>query len=146
MLSGARTATGTLTVACTNNDAWSIALSAGGGSGTTLTDRIMTRTGGSEKVHYQLYQNAAMTTPWGDGTAGTSTVAGTGTGLKQSITVYARVPQQTTLTASTYPTQLLRPSRIDRPTRVSEPKHSSPDCKSFHDTRTQIFKNESHLA
>jgi spore coat protein U-like protein len=62
----------------------------------------MTRGGGTDQVHYQLYQNASYSTAWGDGSAGTSTMAGAGTGSSQSLTVYARVQAQTTPTAGTY--------------------------------------------
>jgi spore coat protein U-like protein len=95
-------ATGTLSVACTNNDAYSISLSAGGGSGASVADRRMTRSGGSDQVRYQLYQNASYTTPWGDGTGGTSTFGGTGSGGNQAFTVYGRVLPQTTPTAGSY--------------------------------------------
>lgn len=47
-------------------------------------------------VSYQLYLDAGFATIWGDGTAGTTMVVGTGTGLVQAIPVYARVPSQTT--------------------------------------------------
>lgn len=102
VLNNSLTATGTLSVACTNNDPYSIALSAGGGSGASVADRRMTRSGGSEEVRYQLYQNAAYSIPWGDGTGGTAAVTGTGTGASQAITVYARVLPQSTPNAGTY--------------------------------------------
>ncbi|MDR5785383.1 spore coat protein U domain-containing protein [Caballeronia sp. LP003] len=102
LLTNALTATGTLSVACTNQGAYSIALSQGTGSGATVADRRMTRSGGGEQVRYQLYQNAAYTIPWGDGTGGTATVAGTGTRSSQAITVYGRVIPQATPTAGTY--------------------------------------------
>jgi spore coat protein U-like protein len=102
VLTSALTATGTLTVACTASDAYSIALSSGTGSGASVTDRVMTRSGGADRIHYQLYQNASYSLPWGDGTSGTTALTGTGTGSSQSITVYARVPPQTTPQAGTY--------------------------------------------
>jgi spore coat protein U-like protein len=102
VLSSTLTATGTLTVACTKNDAYSIAISAGAGSGATVADRVMTRSGGSDKVHYQLFQNASYSLPWGDGTNGTTALAGTGTGSTQSVTVYGRVLPQSTPQAGTY--------------------------------------------
>jgi spore coat protein U-like protein len=102
VLNGTLTATGTLSVTCTNSDAYSIALSAGSGSNATVADRRMTKSGGSEQVSYQLYTNPSFTTPWGDGTNGTSTVAGTGSGSNQAITVYGRVLPQTTPSAGTY--------------------------------------------
>ena len=102
VLSSTLTATGTLTVACTKSDAYSIAISAGAGSGATVADRVMTRSGGTDKVHYQLYQNASYSLPWGDGTGGTTALAGTGTGSSQSVTVFARVLPQVTPQAGTY--------------------------------------------
>jgi spore coat protein U-like protein len=48
-----------------------------------------------------LYSNAGRTTVWGN-TVGTDTVAGTGTGATQSLTVYGRVPVQSTPGAGTY--------------------------------------------
>ncbi|MDR5774086.1 MULTISPECIES: spore coat U domain-containing protein [unclassified Caballeronia] len=107
LLDGALTATGTLSVACTSNDPYSITLSAGGGSGASVADRRMTRGGGSEQVRYQLYQNAAYSTPWGDGTNSAPALAGTGTGSSQAITVYARVLPQATPTAGTYSDTIL---------------------------------------
>jgi spore coat protein U-like protein len=102
VLSTTLTATGTLTVACTNDDVYSIAISAGAGSGATVGDRVMTRSGGTDRIHYQLYQNASYSLPWGDGTNGTTALTGTGTGSSQSVTVFARVLPQTTPQAGTY--------------------------------------------
>lgn len=102
VLNGALTATGTLSVACTNNDAYTITLSAGGGTGASVADRRMTKGGGTEQVKYQLYTNAARTIPWGDGTNGTSVVSAFGTGSNQGLIVYGRVPPQTTPSAGTY--------------------------------------------
>ncbi|MDR5760207.1 spore coat protein U domain-containing protein [Caballeronia sp. LZ035] len=102
VLNGALTATGTLSVACTNNDSYSIALSAGSGTGASVADRRMTKNGGTEQVKYQLYTNASFSTPWGDGTNGTSVISAFGTGSNQGITVYGRVPPQTTPSAGTY--------------------------------------------
>ena len=62
----------------------------------------MTRAAGTDQVHYQLYQSASYATPWGDGTNGTTAVAGIGTGTSQSLTVYARVLPQATPLAGSY--------------------------------------------
>ena len=59
----------------------------------------MTGPGGT--VKYGLYRNVARTTNWGSNT-GVDTVAGTGTGLTQSLPVYGRVPPQTTPTIGAY--------------------------------------------
>jgi len=50
---------------------------------------------------FQLYSDSAHTQVWGN-TIGTNTVTGTGTGTAQTLTVYGRVPQQSTPAAGTY--------------------------------------------
>lgn len=102
LLSGNHDAASTLTVQCTRNAAYSISLNAGTGVGASVSSRRMTRSGGTQTVNYRLFSDAARTVPWGDGTGGTSTVGGTGTGTNQTITVYGRVPQQNTPQAGVY--------------------------------------------
>jgi spore coat protein U-like protein len=87
-------ALGSLSVTCTNGDAWRISLN-GGGSG-NVAARNMQRQGGGGSVSYQLYTDAARSVPWGDGSAGTTRVTGTGSGTSQAATVYGRVPPQAT--------------------------------------------------
>jgi len=91
-LSSSVSGTSTITVQCTNGDAYNIGLNAGTGSGATVAARLMTY--GSYTVTYSLYQNSTHTTVWGN-TIGTNTVSGTGTGSNQTITVYGLVPVQT---------------------------------------------------
>nr|WP_315595098.1 spore coat protein U domain-containing protein [uncultured Cupriavidus sp.] len=102
LLSGSHDAVSTLTVQCTRDAAYSIALNAGTGSGATVAARRMTRSGGTQTVGYQLFSDQNRTVPWGDGTNGTTTLGGTGAGTAQSITIYGRVPQQTTPQAGAY--------------------------------------------
>jgi len=91
--------TATITVTCThtNNPAvrfdYVVALSSGPGS---YASRQMTGTG--DTLTYNLYTTAAMTTVWGDGSAGTATVAGSlnvpggaGRSAGESVTVYGRI-------------------------------------------------------
>ena len=94
VLSSALNASGAITARCTNGDAYQIALSSG--SSGSVAARQMQRTGGGGAVNYQLYTDAAHTSAWGDGTAGTTMATGTGSGNAVSITVYGRVPTQTT--------------------------------------------------
>ena len=84
-----------LTVTCTNGTTYSIGLSAGTGSGATVTTRKMTMTGSQPNtINYSLYTDSARTTVWGD-TAGNGLVTGlTGTGTAQTYTVYGRVFKQ----------------------------------------------------
>jgi spore coat protein U-like protein len=94
VLSSALNASGAITARCTNGDAYQIALSSG--SSGSVAARQMQRAGGGGAVNYQLYTDAAHTSAWGDGTAGTTMATGTGSGNAVSITVYGRVPTQTT--------------------------------------------------
>jgi spore coat protein U-like protein len=48
-----------------------------------------------------MYSDASRTVNWGN-TSGTDTVAGTGNGSAQVLTIYGRVPAQTTPAPATY--------------------------------------------
>ncbi|TIN25917.1 MAG: spore coat protein U domain-containing protein [Mesorhizobium sp.] len=91
--------TGSVTVRCTDATPYNIGLGAGTGSGATVASRKMTS--GIRTVTYSLYSDTGRTTVWGN-TIGTNTASGTGTGLDQAYTVYARAPAQTTPAPGTY--------------------------------------------
>ncbi|WP_167449285.1 Csu type fimbrial protein [Mesorhizobium hawassense] len=91
--------TGSITVRCTNSTPYTIGLGAGSGSGATVANRKMTS--GARTVTYSLYSDSARTTVWGN-TIGTDTSAGTGSGLDQVYSVYARAPAQTTPAPGAY--------------------------------------------
>jgi spore coat protein U-like protein len=91
--------TSSISVTCSNGSPYQVGLNAGNGSGATVTNRKMTLS--STTVNYALYSNSSRTTNWGN-TAGTDTVGGTGTGSAQSLTVYGRVPSQSTPAPGTY--------------------------------------------
>ena len=93
-------ATSTITVQCTQSAPYTIGLSAGTGAGATVASRLMT-SGASNTVGYSLYQDAGHSLVWGT-TISTNTVAGTGSGASQPITVYGFVPSQSTPPAATY--------------------------------------------
>jgi len=93
-------ATGSVSVTCTTNAPYTVGIGAGNGSGATLTARKMTG-GGTATVTYQLYRDNSRTLNWGDIASG-DTLAGTGSGSAQTITVYGRVASQTTPPADTY--------------------------------------------
>jgi spore coat protein U-like protein len=60
-------------------------------------------TAGANLLNYNIYTTTGRTTVWGDGTAGTATLAGTGTGAAQAVTVYGRVNSgQTSVPAGSY--------------------------------------------
>ena len=97
-------ATSTISVTCTSGVPYSIVLDAGQGSGATPALRRMTRNGGSESITYRLYSDAARTQLWGDGSNGTTAVAGSGVGIMtaQNHTVYGAIPAQPAAAPGTY--------------------------------------------
>ncbi|HEV7309981.1 spore coat U domain-containing protein [Ensifer sp.] len=90
----------TVGVQCTTGTPYTVGLSAGGGSGATVALRKMTGPAAAT-INYTLYRDAAHTQLWGV-TAGTDTVAGTGNGNVQNLTVYGRVPAQATPATGVY--------------------------------------------
>ena len=92
-------ATGTISVQATNSTPYTVGLNAGGGNGATTASRKMTNAGSS--VTYSLYSDSARAMIWGN-TIRTDTVATTGTGTNQALTVYGRVPSQSSQPPGTY--------------------------------------------
>jgi spore coat protein U-like protein len=85
-------ANASLTVTCAMGSAYNVGLDVGTGSGATINTRRMTRTvGGSQTLDYSIYMDSIRSTVWGN-TIGVNTVASTGTGLPQLLTMYGRVP------------------------------------------------------
>jgi spore coat protein U-like protein len=91
-------ATGSVAVTCTNSLPYTIALNGGLTGATNPTQRMMSQA--SQRITYGLYQDFSRAQPWGD--SGGNTMAGTGTGLPQTLTVYGRVPAQNTPSPGTY--------------------------------------------
>ena len=83
-------ASSTVSITCTNSTPYNVGLSAGLGTGATVTARKMTGPA-SALLAYELFQDAGHSVGWGV-TAGTDTVAGTGNGASQPITVYGQIP------------------------------------------------------
>jgi len=94
------TTSSTLTVTCSNSTAYNIGLSVGSGTNATVTTRSMTGPN-SASLSYQLYQDSGYSTYWGQ-TVGTDTLAGTGTGAAQAITVYGQIPASEYVAAGSY--------------------------------------------
>lgn len=95
--------TSTITLTCTNGAAYNVGLDAGANPSTAglVSTRRMTD-GSSHYVAYQMYTASGRTgAQWGY-TIGTDTQTGTGTGAAQTMTVYGRVPPQTTPPAGNY--------------------------------------------
>lgn len=82
--------TGTLTVLCTSAVPYTVALDAGAGSGATIAARKMTGSAGGT-LNYALYRETGRTSNWGN-TGAADTVAGNGSGIVQTLTVYGRIP------------------------------------------------------
>lgn len=98
-LSAPLSTAGSLSVTCTNNDAYRISLN--GGTSANVGARTMISPAG-RTVSYQLYSDSARTIVWGDGTNGTATYTAIGTGLAQTVPVYGLVPTQTTPPPGSY--------------------------------------------
>jgi len=101
VLGNALTASGSVSAQCTGGDSYSISLDSGTTAGATIIDRRM-RSGGGSVVHYQLYTASNLSTVWGNGTAGTSTISAVGTGAIQTYTVYGSIAAQSTPAPGTY--------------------------------------------
>jgi spore coat protein U-like protein len=93
-------ATTTVDVTCSNGTTYDVGLDAGTTAGATVTTRQMTD-GGVNTLNYALYSDSGRTTNWGE-TVATDTVAGTGNGTAQTLTVYGRVPDQPTAVVASY--------------------------------------------
>jgi spore coat protein U-like protein len=99
VLGSAVNATSSITVTCTSALPYTIALDGGLSGATNPTQRVMSQA--SQQITYGLYRDSARAQAWGD-SVGTNTAAGTGSGLAQTLTVYGRVPMQTTPAPGTY--------------------------------------------
>jgi spore coat protein U-like protein len=99
ILSGNKDAQGTLSVQCTTNLPYAVSLDGGTSGATNPTQRKMAFS--TSNVTYGLYRDAARSLAWGS-TTGVDTASGTGTGTTQTLTVYGRVPPQTTPKAGAY--------------------------------------------
>jgi spore coat protein U-like protein len=101
VLSSAVNGSAAINVTCTNTTPYNVGLDAGTGTGSSGTTRYMKGTGtNNNTVRFNLYQ-AQGSTPWGN-TQGTDTMAGTGTGAAQTLTVYGEIPAQASPTPDSY--------------------------------------------
>lgn len=83
-----KTATSTITVACTQNQGYDIGLD--GGTSGSVAARKMGGPGG-DVLGYGLYEDANYDTNWGN-TVGTDTEHGNGSGSSQTLTIYGKLP------------------------------------------------------
>ncbi|TYZ54232.1 spore coat protein U [Ralstonia solanacearum] len=96
--------TTTVSVTCSNTAAYNVGFDAGTTTGSTVAARLLAGSGAAT-VGFQLYSDSARTQIWGN-TVGTDTVSGTGSGTAQVLTVYGRVPSQTSPAAGAYSTTI----------------------------------------
>jgi spore coat protein U-like protein len=94
---GAIAQNATISVRCTKNTGFSVALN--GGQAANINARKMKSTSTpAETLDYQLFTNAGLSTVFGDGTTG-NTAAGAGLGMAPinavSVTVYGQLPDST---------------------------------------------------
>ena len=82
--------TSALSVTCTNSTTYNVGLNAGTASGATVTNRSM-KGPGSALLGYKMFRNSGRTLNWGN-TVGSDTVARTGSGSVQGLTVYGQIP------------------------------------------------------
>lgn len=93
----------TATVTCSSGAPWSLSLDAGSIPGNTYAARRMGLGGtGPGAVAYQIYRDPGPANVWGNGTMGTVTRTGTGTGAAQHVPIYLRVPAQGPQPEGTY--------------------------------------------
>lgn len=96
--SGDNLSSTTVNVTCFPNILYSVYLTSGNSN--NFSDREML--GGyqnTDKLHYNLYTNSNRTTIWGDGTSGTSYLAGL---IINISTVFGKIPQLQNLSAGNY--------------------------------------------
>ena len=88
---------GNVAVTCDAGIAYSIALSPGSGIGGARALRS-----GAHVLNYNLFTDSTHLSIWGDGSGGTSVVAGSGTGSMTNVPVYGRVPGAQNVASGSY--------------------------------------------
>ena len=99
VLRAALDGTTTISITCTNAAPYTVALDGGLSGAANPAQRKLSQA--AQTISYGLYLDASRTAPWGD-SVGVNTAAGTGSGLAQTLTVYGRVPAQSTPAPGTY--------------------------------------------
>jgi spore coat protein U-like protein len=89
---GAQIGNTTISVKCTKNTPFTVALDVGSTTGDAFAQRLMAS--GVNTLQYNLYTTAGLGTVFGDGNAGTSTAGGVGLGVAtaNSVQVFGQVP------------------------------------------------------
>ncbi|MDV5140035.1 Csu type fimbrial protein [Chimaeribacter arupi] len=100
---------GSIVLKCTPGAPVTLALGNGNNvTGSIAAGRRMLNTATNETLAYQLYQNAARTTVWGNGSNGGTTLVLSANGAVQEYKIYARVlPAATMPSAGNYSDSVL---------------------------------------
>ncbi len=100
LLTGTLNSSASVSLRCSKNTLYRIALSSGTNS-SNVAARRMKKVSGAETVSYQLLDGVNGSN-WGDGTGGTTVVSGQGDGTTITKVVYGKVPPQTTPSPGDY--------------------------------------------
>ncbi|WP_348264704.1 spore coat U domain-containing protein [Telmatobacter sp. DSM 110680] len=96
----ALSATSAISVNCTNSTPYNVGLSAGLAPGATVNNRLMVGPGPA-LLSYALSSNSKGIVNWGK-TVGADTIAGTGNGTPQALSVYGQIPAGQFITTGAY--------------------------------------------
>ena len=96
-LTGVTDGQSTVNVTCTNGGTYNVGLD--GGQNAVAAQRNLKS--GVNTLAYGLFSDPTHGTAWGN-TIGTDTIAGTGNGAQQALTVYGEIATGQTLTTGTY--------------------------------------------
>lgn len=83
---------GSVNVSCSSGTMYVIRLDAGSGGTAAFSPRQLTGDVSADALNYNIYVDAARTQVFGDGTSGTVTVVGLGSGATQIHQAYGRIP------------------------------------------------------
>jgi spore coat protein U-like protein len=89
---GAKANNSSISIKCTKNTPFTVALNRGTTAGGTVAQRLMAF--GANTLQYNLYTTAAFTTVFGDGSGASQTEAGSGAGIATAVafTVFGQLP------------------------------------------------------
>ena len=95
--------TGSVTVSCDRRTNVTVAIGASPTSG-GFNPRQMRGTSGTDRLNYNLYTSTSMSTVWGNGSAGTSTVLLTRVRRRRpaTTTIYGRIPAGQNVSVGAY--------------------------------------------
>jgi spore coat protein U-like protein len=82
--------TSAITAVCSASLSYTVQL--GAGTGPSATPALRQLTTGTSFLSYTIFEDAARTRVWGDGTAGTVVSEMTGTGTAQTLTAFGSIP------------------------------------------------------